>query len=377
MKIQFIFIIFLFLISTNVSAIDTKAKQAIVIDFDTNEVIFEKKPDEKIHPASLTKILSVYIAFDRLTNSALSIDDTCIVSPKAYRMGGSRMFLEIDDKVSINELLKGIIIQSGNDSSVVLAECLGGTESDFSNLMNIYSEKLGMKNSNFVNSSGWPDDNHYSTVRDIGIISNALIKDFPDLYTYFSEKEFTYNNIKQPNRNKLLNNFNGADGLKTGYVRSAGWGIAASALRENRRITVVISSTNSARTRLNESTNLLNWAFTQTYKKKILEKNQLIKNVDVWLGNHSTINLIVKNDYYSTLSYDQLQSIKSKLEYLKPISAPIKEGEEIGKIIIDIPGKPIKSISLVAEKNVKSINPLYKAFSAIKYLIFGTSLDEF
>ena len=167
----------------------------------------------------MTKIKTVYAAFDRINNTNLTIEDTCTVSAKAYRSGGSRTFLEIDEQVSINTLLRGIIIQSGNAASVALAECLAGTEDDFANLMNVYAEKLKMNNTNFKNSSGWPADNHYSTVFDLAIISNSLIRDFPDLYSYFSEKEFTYNDIKQPNRNRLLYNFNGADGLKTGYVK--------------------------------------------------------------------------------------------------------------------------------------------------------------
>ena len=166
-------------------------------------------------------------------------------------MGGSRTFLEIDDNVTVDDLLKGIIVQSGNDASIALAECLGGTEQDFAKLMNVYAERLGMINTNFINSSGWPDDNHYSTVYDLAVLSNALIKDFPDLYLYFKMKEFTYNEINQPNRNKLLNQFQGADGLKTGFTKKSGWGIAATAARDNRRITVVINGTNSSRSRLN------------------------------------------------------------------------------------------------------------------------------
>ena len=227
-------ILSIFLYYSNCLAIDTKANQAIVIDFKTNEILYEKNSNQFVPPASMTKIMTVYIAFDRLKNTNLSIEDNCNISSKSYKMGGSRMFLEIDDKVSVKDLLRGIIIQSGNDASIALAECLSGTEEDFSKLMNFYAEKIGMINTNFVNSSGWPEDDHYSSVRDIAILSNHLIRDFPELYNYFNEKEFTYNNIKQPNRNKLLVHLNGADGLKTGYVKESGWGIAGSALRDER-----------------------------------------------------------------------------------------------------------------------------------------------
>lgn len=371
--ILFLFSVFCF---KNVYGIDTKAQQAIVIDYLTNEIIFEKNSDQKIIPASMTKILTVYIAFDILINTELNIESLCNVSPQAYKMGGSRTFLEIDDKVTINDLLYGIIIQSGNDASLALAECISGTEEEFAKLMNIYADKLGMKNSNFVNSSGWPAENHYSSVKDIAILSNALIKKFPSLYTYFSERTFTYNEIKQPNRNKLLNNFPGADGLKTGFTKSSGWSIVGSAIRNDRRVTVCISGTNSSRSRLNESSNLLSWAFNNTSQKTLIQKNQIIKNVDVWLGNQSTVNMITKDDFISTLSYDQIKTLESKVVYNKPIDAPIKSGQEIGSLIINITGKPKITIPLVAEKDINKINPVMRIFSAIKYLIFGTSLDE-
>ena len=372
----YLFIIIIFFHISNSWAIDTKAKQAVVVDYNTNEILFEKNSNQKIIPASMTKIMTVYAAFDRINNTDLTIEDTCTVSAKAYRTGGSRTFLEIDEQVTINTLLRGIIIQSGNDASVALAECLAGTEDDFANLMNVYAEKLKMNITNFTNSSGWPADNHYSTVYDLAILSNSLIRDFPDLYSYFSEKEFTYNNIKQPNRNRLLNNVNGADGLKTGYVKESGWGIAGSAIRNDRRITVVINGTNSSRSRLNESSNLLNWAFKQTTQKILAHKDQIIKNVDVWLGNKPTVNLVIEKDIISILSFDQIKLIKSTIHYEKPISAPIKAGEKIGSLIINISGKPPITVPLVADKNINTINPMMRIFAAIKYLVFGTSLDE-
>ncbi len=376
MKIKFIpFILLIFLISTKSFSIDTKAEQAIVIDFDTNEILFEKNYNLKTPPASMTKILTVYVAFDRLKNTDLSINNECTVSAKAYKMGGSRTFLEIDDKVSIDDLLKGIIIQSGNDASVALAECLAGTEEDFAKLMNVYAKRLGMNNSNFVNSSGWPEDDHYSTVFDLAIVSNAIIRDFPNLYLYFSDEEFTYNEIKQPNRNKLLQSVQGADGLKTGFTKASGWGIAATARRDDRRITVVINGTNSSRSRMNESSNLINWAFSQTSKMKLVDEGQLIVKADVWLGNKPRVNLISSRKVISTLSFDQLQLIKSSIQYTKPIEAPIIKGNTYGKLLIEIDGKPNIEVDLIAEYDVGPINPILKIFAAIKYLIFGTSLD--
>lgn len=374
-----LFLAFLFssiLFTSKLYAIDTKAEQAIVMDFDTNEILFEKNSNIKTPPASMTKIMTVYAAFDRLKNTDLSIENQCVVSAKAYKMGGSRTFLEIDDKVSIDELLKGIIIQSGNDASVALAECLAGTEDDFAKLMNVYAKRIGMRNTNFLNSSGWPEDNHYSTVYDLALLSNSLINEFPDLYLYFSDKEFTYNDIKQPNRNKLLSSVQGADGLKTGFTRASGWGIAATAKRDDRRITAVINGTNSSRSRLNEASNLINWAFSQTSQKLLVDENQVIVEVDVWLGNKPRVNLVSSKKIVSTLSFDQIQLIKSSLEYKRPIEAPIKKGEVYGMLLIDIDGKPNIEVELIAQENVGTVNPISKVFAAMKYLIFGTSLDE-
>jgi len=371
-------ITFLLLVSVSFQAvaIDTKASEAIVLDYNTQEVIFEKDADKLTLPASLTKIMTVYIVFDRIRNTNLSINDKCTVSAKAYRMKGSKTFLEINEKVSISDLLRGIIIQSGNDASVTIAECLSGTEDDFSILMNSYSDILGLKNTHFTNASGWPDEKHYSSVRDMAILSNALIRDFPDLYTYFQEKEFTYNGIYQPNRNKLLEDVDGVDGLKTGYLKKSGWGIAVSAIRKDRRIIVVLNGANSSRIRLLESEKLLNWAFRETTQKKILFKDQIIKEVDVWLGSKPTINLIVNEDVITILSFEQLKTIKSTIEYEKPISVPIKAGDNLGKMIIEVSGKQNIEVPLVAEKNINIINPILRVFAAIKYLIFGTSLDE-
>ena len=371
--LTFLFIIFL---SLKAFSLDTKAEQAIVVNFDTNEILFEKNSEAKVPPASMTKIMTVYVVFDRIVNTDLSINNQCKVSARAYKMGGSRTFLEIDDYVTIDTLLKGIIIQSGNDASVAIAECLSGTEEDFTKLMNVYAQKLNLTNTNFVNSSGWPDTNHYSSVKDIAILSNELIKQFPDLYSYFNEKNFSYNGIKQPNRNELLNKVEGVDGLKTGFTRKSGWGISVSTLRNERRITIVINGANSSRSRVNETVNLINWAFNQTTQKTIVEKNQLIKNVDVWLGTEPSVNLITNKKVISTLSFDQLQLLNTSIEYTKPLTAPIVKGKEYGKLIISIQGKPNIEVSLVAEKNVKKINSFFRTFAAIKYLIFGTSLDE-
>ncbi len=373
---KFIFSFLLIFFSFKVHSINTKAEQAIVIDFDTMEVLFDKNANDQVIPASMTKIMTVYVAFDRIKNDGFSINNKCRISSKAYKMGGSRTFLEIDDQVTVDDLLKGIIVQSGNDASIALAECLAGTEEDFSKLMNVYAERLGMVNTNFVNSSGWPNNKHYSSVFDIAILSNKLIKNFPELYSYFTMNEFTYNDISQPNRNKLLNQVEGADGLKTGFTKKSGWGIAASAKRDNRRITVVINGTNSSRSRLNESANLMNWAFNQTSQKTLIEKGQVVKKADVWLGVEPSVNLVSSKNIISTLSFDQIQLMSSSILYTRPVEAPIIKGQELGNLIINIEGKPNITVPLIAENNVSKVNPFIKIFAAAKYLLFGNSLNE-
>ncbi len=370
-----IIIVFLFL-SSKVLSIDTKAEQAVVIDYDTNEILFDKNSNVKVIPASMTKIMTIYVAFDRIKNTNFGINNKCIISPRAYKMGGSRTFLEIDELVTVDDLLKGIIVQSGNDASIALAECLGGTEEDFAKLMNVYADKLGMKNTNFINSSGWPHENHYSSVYDLAILSNAMIRDFPNLYTYFALEEFMYNDINQPNRNKLLKKVEGVDGLKTGFTKKSGWGIAATAKRNNRRVTVVLNGTNSSRSRLNEASKLINWAFNQTSQKILIKNNQIIKEVDVWLGVEPKINLVSSREVISTLSFDQMQLMKSSIEYNKPIAAPIIKGNKYGNLLIEIDGKPKILVPLIAEKNISKVNPFFKIIAALKYLLFGTSLDE-
>ena len=351
-------------------------KSYILIEPNTNTVIAEFNSSDLIEPASMTKVMTGYVVSDQIKNELISLNDQVLISEKAWKMEGSKMFIEVGKKVSILDLLKGIIIQSGNDASVASAECLAGTEEDFAKLMNVYAKRLGMNNTNFINSSGWPEDDHYSTVYDLAILSNAVIREFPDLYLYFADEEFTYNDIKQPNRNKLLSSVQGADGLKTGFTKASGWGIAATAKREDRRITVVINGTNSSRSRMNESANLINWAFSQTSQKELVSEGQVITQVDVWLGNKPRVNLISSRKVVSTLSFDQLQLIKSSIQYKKPLDAPILKGNSYGKLLISIAGKPNIEIDLVAEENVVTINPILKIFAALKYLIFGSTLDE-
>ena len=371
MKHFFLILIFTFFNISNLSALNSIATHAIIYDYETNEILYEKNAYEKTPPASTTKILTSYIVFDQIKKGNLKLNDKFRVSEKAYKKGGSSMFLETNTMVTVEDLLYGIIVQSGNDASIVVAENISGSERAFTDLMNEYATKIGMKNSNFVNSSGWPHPLHYSTMYDLAVLSKAIIRDFPDMYKIYSEKEFTYNNITQPNRNSLLELYEGTDGLKTGYVKDSGYGIVVSTLKKNRRIIIAVNGLESRKSRVIESERLLNWAFRNTKLETLFKKGEVVKKTDVWLGTKNQIDLIVGQDILTTLKSEQKDSIDTKIIYDKPIEAPILKNQEIGKIIIEIKDKDTLEFPLYAKDSIKKINPLFRVFSAIRYLIFG------
>jgi len=371
MKHFFLILIFTFFNISNLSALNSIATHAIIYDYETNEILYEKNAFEKTPPASTTKILTSYIVFDQIKKGNLKLNDKFRVSEKAYKKGGSSMFLETNTMVTVEDLLYGIIVQSGNDASIVVAENISGSERAFTDLMNEYATKIGMKNSNFVNSSGWPHPLHYSTMYDLAVLSKAIIRDFPDMYKIYSEKEFTYNNITQPNRNSLLELYEGTDGLKTGYVKDSGYGIVVSTLKKNRRIIIAVNGLESRKSRVIESERLLNWAFRNTKLETLFKKGEVVKKTDVWLGTKNQIDLIVGQDILTTLKSEQKDSIDAKIIYDKPIKAPILKNQEIGKIIIEIKDKDTLEFPLYAKDSIKKINPLFRVFSAIRYLIFG------
>ena len=371
MKHFFLILIFTFFNISNLSALNSIATHAIIYDYETNEILYEKNAFEKTPPASTTKILTSYIVFDQIKKGNLKLNDKFRVSEKAYKKGGSSMFLETNTMVTVEDLLYGIIVQSGNDASIVVAENISGSERAFTDLMNEYATKIGMKNSNFVNSSGWPHPLHYSTMYDLAVLSKAIIRDFPDMYKMYSEKEFTYNNITQPNRNSLLELYEGTDGLKTGYVKDSGYGIVVSTLKKNRRIIIAVNGLESRKSRVIESERLLNWAFRNTKLETLFKKGEVVKKTDVWLGTKNQIDLIVGQDILTTLKSEQKDSIDAKIIYDKPIEAPILKNQEIGKIIIEIKDKDTLEFPLYAKDSIKKINPLFRVFSAIRYLIFG------
>ena len=289
------------------------AKQAIVIDADTGYILYEKNADELTAPSSMSKMMTVYLIFEKLQKGTLSLQDKLKVSREAWAKGGSRMFLEENSEVSVEDLLRGIIVQSGNDACIVIAEALSGTEENFAELLNLKAKEIGLQKSNFTNSTGWPDVDHFSTARDLSLLARRTIQDFPEYYHFYSEENFEYNNIKQGNRNTLLNNVMGVDGLKTGHTEAGGYGLAASSLQNNQRLVMVINGLSSNKERTAEALKLLEWGYRNFANFDSLQKGMTVPKIEakVWLGKEKTIPLVINKDIKITIQ----RKAKNNLEF--------------------------------------------------------------
>ena len=371
-KILLVFFSCIFALS-NANSIETKAISAHVEDITTNTVLFEKKSDVPYGPASMSKLLIIYLAFERLQNGSISLQDEFVVSKKAWKFGGSKMFVNIGDKVTVEDLLKGIIVQSGNDACIVLAEGLSGSEENMVEEMNERKDEFGLSNSNFTNVTGWPNKDHYMSARDIVQIAKILIINFPEYYSLFSMKEFTYNDIKQYNRNKLIDD--NYDGLKTGRTNQTGFGLVASAQRKDRRIISVVNGLNSDQERIKETKKLVEWAFRDFKKLNLYTAEQTIVETKVWLGNTSYVSLAADKDIKVTIPKRDINKLQIKAKYKSPIPAPIKKGDKLGELVISTGDNEI-SYPLVAGNDVKTINKFLRSFSIINYLLFGVGSPE-
>ncbi len=355
----------------NAVEIDTKAKNAYILDYDTGAVLFEKNSQEKMPPASMSKLMTIYIVFEALRAGTINLDTTFIVSEKAWKKKGSKMFVEVGKSVSIMDLLKGIIIQSGNDACIVIAEGLSGNEDMFASQMNITAKQLGLNNSNFTNSTGWPDSEHYMSSRDLAELSRRLILDFPEYFYLFSEKTYTYSNIKQSNRNPLLFSYPLSDGLKTGYTEASGFGLTATALKGNKRLILVVNGLNSAKERKKESIRIFDWAFRSFININLFTSNEVVTQADVWLGEKDIVGLVSKESIKITLRKENLKNLTVKTVYESPIPSPIIKDKEYAKIIISDNATVIKEFPLYAKEDIKKAGPIKRIFSALSYIIFG------
>ena len=378
-KILLLNIVIIFFSQIVFSKIEIKARTAILQDFLSGEILYEKEADRSIYPASMTKIMTAIIAFDLIKSGDLRLDDKFLISEKAWRLstsGYSSMFIMVGDEVSVEDLLRGIIVASGNDACIALAEGIAGTEEEFAILMTMKAKELGMNNTNFANSSGINDPDNYSTVRDILLMSNYLIKEHPIYYEWFSEKEFTWDRtggdpITQGNRNPLLYKNFGADGIKTGYLAVERYSLASSILRKGRRLIAVGSGFETKSSRSKESTKLLTYGLTNFDLIEITTPEKIIDNVDVWLGKENQLDVYVNQNIYKIIKKAQKRLLKVTVNYTGPVEAPIKKDQVVGKLKIVYDENMLGEYDLLAAKEIKKINIFSRLIKSLNYLVWG------
>ena len=358
--------------------IDSSAEFAFVTDFGSGKVLMEKQPDALMKPASMAKIMTVYIAFERIADGSLSLDDTFLISEKAWRKGGSKTFVDVGKRVSISDLLHGIIVQSGNDAAIALAEGIAGTEDGFAEEMNFVARRLGMKNSVFKNATGWPDPDQITTARDLNILATALIRDFPvdkypELYPIFAKKNFTFNEIKQGNRNPLMYGTDGADGLKTGHTSESGYGLVGSAKRGEQRVVMVLNGMDSIKQRSSESRRLIDLLFREFKHYELFDANVSVDRANVWLGNRAQVDMVLEKPLHLVLSRAERRELKISLQWNDPVPAPLRAGDVIGKMVVDLP-EGSTSYDLKAGQSVPVLGMFDRIGAALKYLIFGATV---
>ena len=357
-------------------SVQSVAKYAYITDFNSGRVLMNKAGDEAMKPASMAKIMTTYLAFERIADGTLSLDDTFVVSEKAWKKGGSRMFLDPGSTVSVRDLLKGIIVQSGNDAAIVMAEGLSGSEDAFADEMNDKARELGMYNTVFRNATGWPDPDLTTTAYDLNLLATALVKNFPadkypDLYPMYKIKNFTYNDIKQGNRNPLIYKDESADGMKTGHTEESGYGLVGSSLRGNQRIIMVLNGMSSKNERAQESRRLMDFMFREFKQYEFFDKGQEVDTANVWLGNKPTIKLLADDNVYKTMSRKERRDLKVTLNWEDPIPAPIAKGQQIGTITLSYQDKR-EDYPLISAENVAALGFFDRITEAVKYLIFGS-----
>jgi D-alanyl-D-alanine carboxypeptidase (penicillin-binding protein 5/6) len=357
----------------------TTARQAILIDFDTGAVLYEKDAKSPMFPASMSKIMTSLLVFDELRAGRLKLDSTFRVSEKAWRKGGSKMFVNVKDEIRIEDLLRGIIVQSGNDASIVIAEGISGSEDAFAERMTERAIEIGLTSTQFRNATGWPDPDHVTTARDLAMLSMFLIREYPEFYGLYSEREFTYGKsldgkpITQGNRNPLLYKALGADGLKTGHTEASGFGLTASAVRGDRRLVMVINGLDSVRARSSESERLLNWGFRVFDNYQLFEAGETVEEAKVWLGEAGVVPLVIEAPLAVTIPKSSRRGMRVKVMYDSPIPAPISAGVEVARIVVTAPDMEPISRPLNTAADVGQLDFFGRITSAINFIIFGSS----
>ena len=364
--------------TTPVMAIETTANSAIIIEVATGETLLEKDADQLMPPASMSKLMTLYMLFDRLKSGALSVEDKFRISDNAWRKGGAKsgsstMFLNPRKRVKVEDLIRGIIVQSGNDACIVVAESLSGSEAAFAAEMTEKAREIGMTNSQFINATGWPDPEHRMTPRDLATLARRLIEDFPEYYHYFSELEFTYNGIRQMNRNPLLYKEMNADGLKTGHTQESGYGLTASTLRRDRRLILVVNGLPSKKARSTEPERLLEWAYREFANYALFKAGDTVEEAEIWLGTASRVPLVITQDLHMTLPRKDRRKLDVRVKYTGPVPAPIKKGQEIAKLVIKTPYKGTQEFPLVAAADVERLGLVGRLLAALQTILWGES----
>ena len=375
----FVILIFSLINQNSYSSIEIDATYVILQEHKSGKILYEKEADGKIYPASMTKIMTAIVAFDLLKKGETSLDEKIIISEKAWRLsqsGYSSMFIMLNDQVSVEDLLKGIIIVSGNDACVALAEGLSGTEEDFVVLMNEKAKEIGMENTNFNNSSGINDVNNYSTVRDILKMSHYMIENFPEYYSYFKETTFTWDRtggdpITQGNRNPLLYKNVGVDGIKTGFLTVEKYSLASSLNTGKRRINAVASGFKTKNSRSRESLKLLNWGLRKFDTVKIAEKDEIFTSLRVWLGKKNKVEVVTSENIYITIPKRKKKTIKAVLEYKGPLQAPIKKGDKVGQLNVYVSGEMMQQVDILSNEDIKKANIFSRLFKSLNYMVWG------
>lgn len=352
------------------ATVDTIAKQAILIDTTTDTVLMEKAADERMPTSSMSKMMTAYLVYDALRDGRITLDTKFPVSKKAWQTGGSKMFVQINDNIRVEDLLRGLLIQSGNDAAVVLAEGLAGSETAFADRMNEMAKKLDMNSSHFVTSNGLPDPEHYSTARDLSILAERMISDFPQYYRYDGEREFTWNKIKQGNRNPLLYREMGVDGIKTGHTDSGGYGLTASGVRDDRRLILVVNGLPSMQSRADEGARLLEWGWNQFRLYPLYKAGATVDEATVWLGAEDKVPVTVAHDLAMTMQPADFDKMTVTARFQEPIEAPIAKGQVLGELDIAPPDGPVRKVPLVAAADMPEAS-IFRAFGMKLGLLLG------
>jgi D-alanyl-D-alanine carboxypeptidase (penicillin-binding protein 5/6) len=356
--------------STPIGPVDTTARWAYCLDFNTGASLLQKAADDQMPPSSMTKLMTIYLVYDRLKQGKLKLDDQLLVSEKAWKMGGSKMFVQVGTQVAVEDLIRGIIVDSGNDACIVVAEAIAGSEEQFVEMMNSKAKELGLTNTNFRNCTGWPDPDQHMSCRDIATLARRIILDFPQYYHYDAEKSFKYNNIEQGNRNPLVQRGT-ADGLKTGHTESGGYGVVASTLRGTRRVVLVLNGMQTMRERAEESERLMDWAFANFEDVTLFTAGDVVEHVPVWLGTSPTVALVGGRDLAVTMPRNWRNSASIKVSYDTPIMAPVSKGTPLGKLVVTGQGVPDMDVPLLAGEDVPRLGLPGRALAVLSHYVTG------